>query len=51
MTQLDHISWMCGRSLLKLTGGDESVMSPGRAALLGKINARLGPGARRGEAS
>jgi DNA-binding transcriptional MocR family regulator len=51
LTQLDHIEWQCGRSLLKLAGGGERAMSPGRAAMLRKKSARLGPKARRGEAS
>ena len=29
LTQLDHIRWQCGRGLVKLTGDEESVMTPG----------------------
>jgi DNA-binding transcriptional MocR family regulator len=36
LTKLDHIEWQCGRSPVKLTGGEASLTSPGRAAILRK---------------
>ena len=56
-TQLDHIQSLCTRSLVQLTGDTGNVTTPGRAAMLAKLNPRLGREARprstvqRGDAS
>ena len=46
LTMLDHITWQCGLNLVKLNG-HENIMSPGRQAMLRKIQARRGGSAAR----
>jgi DNA-binding FadR family transcriptional regulator len=42
LTMLDHIEWQCGRSLIALTGERSHTMTPGRRAMLRKMQGRRG---------